>query len=235
MDTQVSELDRMDFSCVNGLSCIVSENQLVSMLLWCRTKKLWGKQALNPKSTGSWKLKSIYDKLLIIGSNLHADNMQQSRHNHFEQNHCLMKISAKRYRPLGCLPSMALITKEIRVTESGNKLHSMAWKYYLQQVDLVSSGQRRNLDLSVRMSGCTFPDFRRMNDSAVRDCCLVRRMMFWNRSKHSSAPKGSLQAPVQILNHRPQRSPFSWRVSWKSDCSHFQEACELSKSCSTSL
>jgi hypothetical protein len=163
MDTRESELDSMDFSCVNGLSCIVSENQLVSMLLWCRTKKLWGKQALHPKSTGSWTLESIYDTLLIIGSNLHAGNMQQSRHNNFEQNHCLMKISAKRCRPLGCLPSKALITKEMRGTESGNMIHSMVWKYHLQQVDLVSSGQRRKLYLSVRMSGCTFPDFRRMN------------------------------------------------------------------------
>jgi hypothetical protein len=30
MDRKVSELDFMDFSSVNGLSCIVSANQLVS-------------------------------------------------------------------------------------------------------------------------------------------------------------------------------------------------------------
>ena len=147
-----------------------------------------------------------------MGSNLNADSMQQSRHNHFEQNHNLMKISAKKCRPLGCLPSKALLTEEMKGTGSGYKLHSMVWKYYLQQVDLVLSGQRRKLDLSVRMSGCTLLDFRRFSDSVVRDCCLRKRMMSWNRSKHSSAPNGSLQALVQILNHQPQRTPFSWRV-----------------------
>jgi hypothetical protein len=124
----------MDFFSVNGLSCIVCENQLVLMLLWCRTEKFWlgGKQkkTLNPTSTGSWKLKSTDDKVLIMGSNLHAGSMQQSGHNNFEQNHCLLKISAKKCRPLGCLPSKALIAKEMRGTESGNKLHSMVWKKY---------------------------------------------------------------------------------------------------------
>jgi hypothetical protein len=40
MDTRVFELDCMDFSSVNEilLVCIVSENQLVSMLLRCRTE-----------------------------------------------------------------------------------------------------------------------------------------------------------------------------------------------------
>jgi hypothetical protein len=209
MDTRVSELDCMDFSSVNEILCIVSENQLVSMLLRCRTEKLWGKQTLRPKSTRSWKLKSIDNTVLIMGSNLNADSMQQSRHNHFEQNHNLMKISAKKCRPLGCLPSKALITKEMRGTERGHKLHSMVGKYYLQQVGLVLSGQRRKLNLSVRMSGCTLLDFRRLSDSAVRDWCLWKRMMFSNRSKHSWAPNGSLQALVQILNHQPQRTPFS--------------------------
>ena len=169
-----------------------------------------------------------------MGSNLNKGSMQQSRHNKFERNHCLMKISVKKCRALGCLPSKALITEEIRGTGSGYKLHSMVVKYYLQQVGPVSSGQRRKLDLSVRMSGCTLLDFRRLSDYAVRDCCLVKRMMLWNRSKQYSAPKRSLKAPVQILNHRPQRTPFSWRVTWKSDCSHFEEAgYKLVKACRT--
>jgi hypothetical protein len=88
---------------------------------------------------------------------------------------------------------------------------------YLQHVGLVLSGQRKKLHLSVRMSGCTFPDFRRMSDHEVRYCCLLKRTMLWNRSKrHSSAPKGSLQVPVQILNHRPQTVPFSWTASEES-------------------
>ncbi len=33
--------------------------------------------------------------------NLHTDSMQQSRHNFFEQNRLLMKISAKNGRALG--------------------------------------------------------------------------------------------------------------------------------------
>jgi hypothetical protein len=114
-----------------------------------------------------------------MGSNLNSGSMQQSRHNNFERNHCLMKISAKKCLPLGCLPSKALITKEMRGTESGHKLHYIVGKYCLQQVGLVSSGQRRKLDLSVRMSGCTLLDFCRFSDSAVRDCCLVKRMMLW--------------------------------------------------------
>ena len=159
-----------------------------------------------------------------MGSNLNAGSMKQSRHNHFEQNNSLMKISAKKRRPLGCLPSKALITKEMRGTESGNKLHSMVGKYYLQQVVHVSSGQRRKLDMSVRMSGWTFLNFRRLSDSVTRDFFLQKRMMFWNRSKHSSAQEGSQPAPLQILTHQPLRRPFSWRVTWKSDFSHVQEA-----------
>ncbi len=53
-----------------------------------------------------------------------------------------------------------------------------------------------------------FPFFRQMSDSAVRDCSLVKRTKFWNRSKHSSEPNGSLLAPVQILVHRPLRQPI---------------------------
>jgi hypothetical protein len=118
------------------------------------------------------------DTVLIMGSNLHAGSMQQRRHNQFKQTHNLMKISAKKCRPLGCLPSKALVTKEMRGTESGNKLHYMAGKYYLQEVGPVSSGPRRKLDLSVHMSSCTLLDFRRLSDSVVRDCCLRKRMMF---------------------------------------------------------
>jgi hypothetical protein len=79
-----SNMECMDFSSVNGLSCIVSKNQLVSMLLWWRTEKSWRKRTLNPKSIGSWKLKSFDDELLIMSSNLHAGSMQQSRHNNFD-------------------------------------------------------------------------------------------------------------------------------------------------------
>jgi hypothetical protein len=57
MDTRVSELDCMDFSWVNGLSCIVSENQLVSMLLRCRTEKVMRKTNIEPKVYMKLKVK----------------------------------------------------------------------------------------------------------------------------------------------------------------------------------
>ena len=60
-------------------------------------------------------------------------------------------------------------------------------------------------------------------------------MMLWDRSKHSSALKGSRPAPVQILTHQPQRLPSSWRVTWKSDCSHLQEARYKLVTCTTRL
>ncbi len=74
--------------------------------------------------------------------------MQQSRHTNFEQNHLLMKISAKRDRGrrhrddgdgshwAARLPSE--MTKEMRGTESVDKLHFMVDKQYLQDVGLVS-------------------------------------------------------------------------------------------------
>ena len=133
-----------------------------------------------------------------MGSNLNAGSMQQSRHNNFEQNHCLMKISATKCRPLGCLPSKASITDMIREIESVHKFHIIVDKNYPQQVGLVSSGQRRKLDLSVRMSGCTLLDFRRFSDSAVRDCCLVKRMMLWNRSKQYSALNQQQRDPWRL-------------------------------------
>ncbi len=98
-----------------------------------------------------------------------------------------MEIPAKKCRPLGpgCL--------EMRGTESGNKHHSMVRKYYLQQVGLVSSGQRRKLDLLVWISGCTFLNFRRISDSAVRDCCQGKRMMrhhhaWWAAPRRAGGP-----------------------------------------------
>ncbi len=56
IDVLVSKLDGMDFSSVNGLTCITSENQLVFMLLRCRTEKLSGKRTFNPKIYGDVKI-----------------------------------------------------------------------------------------------------------------------------------------------------------------------------------
>ncbi len=70
--------------------------------------------------------------------NLQAGIMKQSRHNISEQNSCLMKMSAKSVAHWACLPSKALITKEMRETESVYKLHSVVNKNCLQHVGLVS-------------------------------------------------------------------------------------------------
>ena len=120
----------------------------------------------------------------------------------------------------------------MRETESVHKLYSIVNKNYLQHIGCVSSRQRRKVVWKNSLSSCTFLDFHQMSESEAPSeaggCCLQRRLMFWKRSKHSSAWLGCLPAPVhwQILTHQPHRSPFSWRVSWKtwSDCSHFQEA-----------
>ncbi len=49
----VSNQDCIDFSSksVKGLSCIINENHLVSMLSWYWTETIRGKRTLNPKST----------------------------------------------------------------------------------------------------------------------------------------------------------------------------------------
>ena len=58
----------------------------------------------------------------------------------------------------------------------------------------------------------------------MRDFSLLKRMMFWNRCEHSSAQWSPLSSPFKILTPQPQRRPFSWRFTWKSDNSHLQEA-----------
>ena len=86
------------------------------------------------------------------------------------------------------------------------------------------------------MSSSTSLDFHKNNESEVRDCSILKRMMLWNRwCKHSSALGSSLSPPFQILTPQPQRRPFSWRVTWKSDCSHLQEALDKLVSWLTSL
>jgi hypothetical protein len=57
-------------------------------------------------------LKMSEDMWVIMTCNLHAGSMKPSRHNIFEQNSCLMKISVKKCCPLG-LPSQQGIDKTI--------------------------------------------------------------------------------------------------------------------------
>ena len=72
----------------------------------------------------------------------------QSRHNFFEENRLLMKISAKNVVHWARLPSKALITREMRLKESVDKLLIMVLvnKNYLQHSGLVSWAQRRKVD-----------------------------------------------------------------------------------------
>jgi hypothetical protein len=72
-----------------------------------------------------------------MNSNLHAGSMQQSRHNIFEQNHLLLKISTKSVTHWACLSSQASTTKEMRESKSVYKLHSMVNKSYLQHFSPV--------------------------------------------------------------------------------------------------
>jgi hypothetical protein len=108
--------------------------------------------------------------------------VQQSRHKSFEQNPCLIKISANKCRPLDMpsrLPlSKELITKEAREIESVYKHHSIVNKKDLQHVGRVSSGQQRKVHQTNRTSGGTFSDFHKTSesahDSAGRDCSLLK-------------------------------------------------------------
>jgi hypothetical protein len=71
--------------------------------------------------------------------------MQQCRHIFFEQNHVLMNKSSKNRRCLGS-PSQQGINKKCDERDrERHKLHIMVNKNYLQDVGLVSSGQRRKL------------------------------------------------------------------------------------------
>jgi hypothetical protein len=81
----------------------------------------------------------------VMDYNLHVDSMQQIQHKSFEQNPCLMKISAKKSRPLGLPSSKALITNEMRESASVCKLHYMEDKNFQQNVGLVASGQQRKV------------------------------------------------------------------------------------------
>ena len=147
--------------------------------------------------------------------NLLKYSMKQDRHNFFRQNHALMKHSRKNVASWACIPSKALITNDMRETKIVSWLQFMINKNNQQQVGCFSLGQRRKSHVSIRMSCCTFLDFRQMCDSAVRDCSRMKSMMSWNRSNCSPARRRSLQVPAQILSRWPQRLPFSWRVTWR--------------------
>ncbi len=142
----VSMLDCMDFSSVNWFLCIESGNQLLSILFGCRTEKIWGKETLNPKSTDTWKSKSGEDKSVFMNYNPNSGGMKQSRHNIFEQNAPLIKLSVKKCLPSG-LPFQQGVTVDSNIDERGreclfySKLHSMVNKNNLQHVGRVSLGQ----------------------------------------------------------------------------------------------
>ena len=59
---------------------------------------------IEPKIYLDVKVETKYSEWEIMNFNQYKDSMQHIRLNVFDQNHCLMKISAKMYRSLG-LPS----------------------------------------------------------------------------------------------------------------------------------
>ncbi len=113
------------------------------------------------------------------------------------------------------------------------RLHHLVNENYQQELGCHSSGWWRNRWWNDCRSCCTFLDLRQTSESAVRDCCLRKMMTSWIRGNRSWASDGSPPAPAQILGPWPWRLPFSWRVTWKSDCCYFQEARRSSKSCLT--
>ena len=56
---------------------------------------------------------------------------------------------------------------------------------------------------------------------------MVRRKMYWDRSKSFSASESLLWALILDLHHRQPRSHFSWRVTWQGDFCHLEEAANL--------
>ncbi len=58
IDLLVLMLYCVDFTSVNWLLYLNSENQLVCMLSRFRIEKIWGQEILNPKSTNMWKSKT---------------------------------------------------------------------------------------------------------------------------------------------------------------------------------
>ena len=69
--------------------------------------------------------------------NLYIDSMEQSRHSFVQQNHLSMNFWQKGVAHCACLPSKALIKREMRGTDCVHKLHSTVNKNYLQHVSLV--------------------------------------------------------------------------------------------------
>ncbi len=75
---------------------------------------------IQPKIYGDVKSRLSENMWQIMICNLYTDSIQQSRHNFFEQklqNRLLMKILAENVVCWAHLPSKALITREMRLTE----------------------------------------------------------------------------------------------------------------------
>ncbi len=126
----------------------------------------------------------------------------------------LWKFCRKNVTPWACTRSKVSINDSMGETGVVCRLHHLVNLKYQQELGDDSSGWWRNCWWKDCRSCCTFFDLRWMSESEVRDCCPRKMMMSWNR--------GTPPAPAQILGYWPWRLPFSWRVTWKSDCSHFQ-------------
>ncbi len=112
----------------------------------------------------------------------------------------------------------------MRRKENVNKLHTMVGKYYPRHVGLVSSGQRRKLDLSVRMSGSSsiFADWVILwwgiglsRLTSEEDDVLKQIQAFFSTKEIYKGSSLDSQPPWPTT----LRTPFSWTVTWKSDFS----------------
>jgi hypothetical protein len=167
-----------------------------------------------------------------------TDSMQQSRHNFSKQNCLLMKFRRKIVAHWARLPSKALITREMRVSGSVNKLHIIVNKNYLQHVGLGSSEQRRKVDWYDRVSSCTFLDFHRMrlNERIWSEGLLpMNRIDVMKQVQAFLSIKG-LPASSCPDSHPPTTETAIFvKSNVKSDCSHLQEALYKLVPCTTSL
>ena len=94
----------------------------------------------------------------------------------------------------------------------------------------AASGKQWQENLAGPNSGQTgfFIDFSLHSALELEDWCMVKRKMYWERSKRPqrfvvcSDPNSAPQS-----QHRQQRIHFSWRITWQGDFCHLEEAANL--------
>jgi hypothetical protein len=155
--------------------------------------------------------------------NLDAESMQQSRHNIFKQNHCLMKISTKSVSNRTCLPSNASTTIEVCVCVC---------------VCLLASFHGKK-EASTTCRSCFIRTEEKVHQSSRIPCLVAPYPIFtkqvilqweivpYSREWCSETDPSIIQdtrAPCWLLSRFSRthhtlahRLPFLWWVTWKSE------------------